>query len=925
MKISAIMREPGALCACITGNTTTNSLLIRQLMRVSIIVTIILLTTLQLLLASAGKAQDMSIETVSVGLKDEPLETAIKQIERQTTLRFFYRKTDVSMLTDLTLPDERRTVEQTLYQLLKNTNFIFKQVDDNILIQQNNSITINRRKISGSVLTADTKAPLKFAQVELLRKGDFEMVGQTSTDSAGRFELIVVDDAPHILRVSLLGYHVYSAGIEDTEGLTLPAIYLQPDPQILQEVTVIAHSPLVKQEVDRLSYNVQADPENKFNSLLDMLRKVPLVSVDADDNVKLKGSGSFKVLIDGHTSSLLVHDPKEIFRSMAASSIQRIEIITIPPAKYDSEGLAGIINIITVKKITNGYSGNFGLQYKFPNGPRGNGSFNLKSGKFAMSVFAGWNEWDIPTTPFSVARISTFPIASTLNQQGSAHTKSNIGYISDQMSYEIDSLNLLSVSLGYNGGNGNRFSSILTQQTDTLNHSYLLDNNGNTQQHGYDLGLDYQLGFRRNKAQLLSFSYRFSSTDNSQFNALTASEQVNYDISNYNQDNKSGTHEHTAQVDYAYPVKNVDIEAGVKTIFRNNFSDFNTEVADPSGSFLDVNNSNNFSYQQNIFSVYNSYQLNLQQWTIKAGLRLERTVVDADFSGGNPVTIPDYNNLVPSIAVQKKFSETTSINFGYTERIQRPGIQQLNPYVDQQDPNFITYGNPGLKPETNHILSLNYSLFKNASVNAGLSYSFSNNTIQAVSIFGADGIIRGTYENIGTNNDLEADLNINYPLSKRLNLNLTAQVGFIKLAGTADSNFYSRKAVIGNGNLYLSYKFNHEWRTGFNFQYYSPAVTLQGTTSPYYYTSLSVSKSIFNKKLNIYASASNPYLKYLNYKNSFVDPRFTEIIHNDIVYRRFNLGFNYSFGKLNEGPVKKNKKTVNNDDIKFIPPTVPTN
>jgi len=925
MKISAIMREPGALCACITGNTPTNSLLIRQLMRVSIIITIILLTTLQLLLAKSGNAQDMSIETVSVGLRDEPLETAIKQIERQTTLRFFYRKTDVSLVTNLTLPDERRTVEQTLYQLLKNTNFIFKQVDDNILIQQNNSININRRKISGSVFTGDTKAPLKFAQVELLRKDDFQMVGQTSTDSAGRFELIVVDNAPHILRVSLLGYHVYSNGIEDTEGLVLPAIYLQPDPQILQEVTVIAHSPLVKQEVDRLSYNVQADPENKFNSLLDMLRKVPLVSVDADDNVKLKGSGSFKVLIDGHTSSLMVNDPKEIFRSMAASSIERIEIITIPPAKYDSEGLAGIINIITVKKITNGYSGNFGLQYKFPNGPRGNGSFNLKSGKFAMSVFAGWNEWDIPTTPFSVARTSTFPIASTLNQQGSAHTKSNIGYISDQMSYEIDSLNLLSVTLGYDGGSGNRFSSTATQQTDTLNHSYLLDNNGNTQQHGYDLGLDYQLGFRRNKAQLLSFSYRFSSTNNSQFNVLTASEQVNYDISNYNQDNKAGTHEHTAQVDYAYPVKNVDIEAGVKTIFRNNFSDFNTEVADPSGSFLDVNNSNNFSYHQNIFSVYNSYQLNLQQWTIKAGLRLERTIVDADFSAGNLVTIPDYNNLVPSIAIQKKFSETTSINFGYTERIQRPGIQQLNPYVDQQDPNFITYGNPGLKPETNHILSLNYSLFKNVSVNAGLSYSFSNNTIQAVSIFGADGITRGTYENIGTNNDLEADLNVNYPLSKRLNLNLTAQVGFIKLAGTADSSFYSRKAVIGNGNLYLSYKFNHEWRTGFNFQYYSPAVTLQGTTSPYYYTSLSVSKSIFNKKLNIYASASNPYLKYLNYKNSFVDPRFTEIIHNDIVYRRFNLGFNYSFGKLSEGSVKKNKKTVNNDDIKYIPPTVPTN
>ncbi len=164
-------------------------------MRISIIETIILLTTLQLLLAKNGKAQEMSNETVSEGLKDEPLETAIRQIELQTTLRFFYRKTDISLLSNLNLQTERRTIEQTLYQLLQNTKFTFKQVDDNILIEQNNFTTINKRKISGTVLTADTKAPLKFAQVELLRKDDFQMVGQTSTDSAGRFELIAVDNA----------------------------------------------------------------------------------------------------------------------------------------------------------------------------------------------------------------------------------------------------------------------------------------------------------------------------------------------------------------------------------------------------------------------------------------------------------------------------------------------------------------------------------------------------------------------------------------------------------------------------------------------------------------------------------------------------------------------------------------------------------
>jgi hypothetical protein len=926
MNISAIMRKPGALCACVTGNTLFNSLLIRQLMRVSIIVTIILLTTVQLLLAFNVKGQDMTIEKVTVGLKGEPLEVAIKQIEHQTTLRFFYRKAEINMLNKLNLPVDSRTIEQTLYDLLQNTYFTFRQVDQNILIQVNDQSTMIKRKVTGFVLTSDTKEAVKFAMVELLRKKDLQLVGQTNTDSTGRFELTTIDNAEHLIRVSLLGYHVYSTVINDKENLTLPAIYLQPDPKVLQEVAITARSPLVKQEVDRLTYNVQADPENKFNSLLDMLRKVPLVSVDADDNVKLKGSTSFKVLIDGHTSSLVVNDPKEIFRSMAASNIQRIEVITIPPAKYDSEGLTGIINIITVKKLTNGYSGNFGVLYKFPNGPRGNGSFNLKNGKFAMSAYAGLSEYDIPVTSFSVDRTSIFPIASTVNQEGSAHTKSKLGYASAQMSYEIDSLNLISAILGYNGGSSHRVSNIYTLQTDSITHRYKLDNNGSSQQHGYDLGLDYQLGFRRNKAELLSFSYRFSSTTNSQLNALTASEQLNYNISDYNQDNKAGTKEHTLQADYTYPLKYIDIEGGVKTIFRNNFSNYNLEVADPSGSFLnDINNSNDFSYQQNIYSFYNSYQLNLEKWTLKTGLRLEMTTVNADFSTGNSIAIPGYNNLIPSIAVQRKITQAESVNFGYTERIQRPGISQLNPYIDQQDPNFITYGNPDLKPEINHILSFSYSLFKNIGVNAGLSYSFSNNTIQYVSSLSTDGVTRGTYENLGVNNNLETDINLNLPLNKRMNLSFNGQVSYITLKGTADSNFYSRKAFIGNCNLYLSYKFDHEWRTGFNFQYYSPAITLQGTSSPYYYTSLSLSKTIFNKKLNIYGSISNPYLKYLNYKIKYLDPRFNQTTQNDIVYRRFNIGLNYSFGKLREGSVKKNKKTIQNDDIKVIPSTLPNN
>lgn len=926
MNISAIMREPGALCAFITGNIAYRSSLIRQFMRISLVVTVLLLTTFQLLLAMPGKAQDMAIEKVTVGLKAEPLENAIKQIEQQTTLRFFYRKADINTLGIFNMPSGSRTIEQTLYALLQNSYFTFRQVDQSILIQAGSPVTAAKRKITGVVLAADTKEPIKFAMVEVITKKGLQLAGQTNTDSTGHFEIIANDNAEQLIRVSLLGYQVYSAEISSTGNQALSAIYLQPDPKVLQEVVVSAHSPLIRQEVDRLSYNVQADPENKFNSVLDMLRKVPLLSVDADDNVKLKGSSSFKVLIDGHASSLVVNDPKEIFRSMSASNIQRIEVITIPPAKYDSEGLAGIINIITIKKIKNGYSGNAGLLYKFPNGPRGNGSINLKSGKFALSAYGGLTENDIPLTTFTNQRNGNYPAPSVINQEGSAHTKNRFGFISSQVSYEIDSLNLVSAIINYNGGNNHRLGTVATQITDSLNRAYQLDNDRHGSQHGYELGVDYQLGFKRNKGQLLSFSYRFSDSKTSQLNALNASGQVNYDIDSFTEDNKAGTDEHTLQLDYTHPLKNLEIEGGIKTIFRNNFSDYNVNVVEQSGDLVPGGaNTDDFTYRQNIYSIYNSYQLSLNQWTAKAGLRLERTTINADFSLGGALTIPDYNNLIPSVAIQRKLSQSESLNFGYTERIQRPGILQLNPYVDQQNPDFISYGNPGLKPEINHILSVNYGLFKNTTVNIGLSYSFSNNTIQYISTLGADGITRGTYENLGTNNSLEADLSLNIPISQRINFSFNGQVSRVLLKGAADSMLYSRRAFIGNCYMYLSYKFEGGWRTGLDFQYYSPAITLQGTSSPYYYSSISIAKTIFNKKLNVYGSVSNPYQKYLDYKYTTIDPRFTALSHNDIVYRRFNIGVNYSFGKLKEGSVKKNKKTVQNDDIKVIPSVIPNN
>jgi outer membrane receptor protein involved in Fe transport len=917
MEISAKMQDEGMYYARLFTKSQQYRVKFIQFMRVSFLITALLIATLQLLLAVPTHGQDMTVEKVTVTLKQQELTDALKQIEQQTTLRFFYRKAEIDKLDKLNLAPVRRTIERTLFELLHNTGFSFRQVDQKILIETNGQLPNAKIGISGRVLGMDNKQPLRDARVELLRSIDLQLVGQAFTDSTGRFEISTQDNSPHIIRISLMGYHIYRAPVADGGKVTLPEIYLEPDPKLLKEVVVADKSPLVKQEVDRLVYNVQGDPDNKTSSLLDMLAKVPLISVNADGDIKLKGSSSFKVLIDGRTSSLVTNNPEEIFRVMPANSIASIEVITIPPAKYDNEGLAGIINVITVRKKLDGYRGNLGFQYKFPNGPRNSANFTFKSGKFAMSVSGGYNINNTPQTPFSISRQNISPVKSTIDQDGTARNTNHQSVVYSQYSYEIDSLNLISAIINYGNGFNHGLASRFTRQTGSTNSSYQSEEDVRNNQHGYDLGLDYQMGFKRKKTQLLSFSYRYSDNAYHRLNLFTASQQVNSNITDYTQENTSGTKEHTLQLDYTHPLKNVDIEAGIKSIFRNNFSDYETNLS---------NTGNGFNYDHNIYAAYNSYQFNLDSWTIRAGARLEMTSMKADFSSVGIVNIPDYNRVVPAIAIQKKLSKSTSINWGYTERISRPGINQLNPYIDRQNPLSVSYGNPNLRPELNHTFSFGYSASGNGSVNAGLSYTFSNNSIQYITLSGADGVINNTYSNLGKNATLSGYISGNYPLSQRLNLNAYAEISRLHLTGMIDGLSYTKNAIFNNTNINFSYKMDHDWRTGFEFQYYSQTgITLQSTSSPYYYTSFSLAKSLFNQKLTIRGSASNPYLRYLNHKIKYSDPHYNQVIQRDIVYRRFNIYLNYAFGKLRDG-VKKNKKSVKNDDTSPVaPPSLPGN
>lgn len=775
------------------------------------------------------------------------------------------------------------------------------------------------RTIKGTVIDSATKAPISFVTVTLQDAATKQAVKSGLTQDNGSFSINAPQGKTYQVTFVFIGYAnktipLTGAGMEINMG----KVALSATSKQLQDVSITAVKPLVRQEIDRISYDVQADPETKTQNVLDMLRKVPLVTVDASDNIQLKGSGNYKILINGKPSSLIAHNPSDVFKSMPASSIQKIEVITTPPAKYDAEGLTGIINIITNKKVDQGYNGNINLRENTIYGPGGGISLTVKQGKFGLSMYSGASDRTktTVTSQNTLQTLGDFP--SNLAQSGSNSTTGHFLYTSEEFSYEIDTLNLLTASLDLNGAHfnsqGNSFSQTFGGDGG-LTQSYLQNSASHTRWNGLDAGVNYQLGFKSNKDRLLTMSYKYDRSPNSNDNFIDVLNRYNYAVPSLHQTNSTGTREQTFQVDYVHPLKKINIEGGLKAILRKNYSDFETGDLDTVNHVYvnDPRSDNTYNYQQNVYSFYNTYQLNLKDWGFKAGLRIENTDVNANFvTEGTPLK-QNYTNVIPSVSIQRKF-KGSSLNFGFTNRIQRPNISQVNPFVDSLNSKFISTGNPNLRPVLSHAFELNYSKFSKGYINLGISYSFANNTIQNVTQL-LDTVTYTTYQNVGSDKNLGTHISLNYPITKKLNLNINGNFSYIFLRGFINGQSYANKGFQGYTFAYAGYKFNDTWRAGINGGFYSANVLLQGKSNAYVFTSISASKDILKKKGSIFVNISNPYSKLRTNRSTTSDNNFYRTSIAQFPYRSLNIGFSYRFGKL-KAEIKKNKHGIENDDIK---------
>lgn len=711
----------------------------------------------------------------------------------------------------------------------------------------------------------------------------------------------------------------------------------------LQGVEVVKQKSLVKSDIDKITYDIENDPDSKSNTILEMLRKVPMVTVDGEENIQVNGSSSFKVYVNNKPNQMMTNNPKEVLKGMPANSIKKIEVITNPGPKYDAEGVGGILNIITHGQGIEGYTATFSGNVS-NRGAGGSAYATTKTGKLTMSGRYSYNYNSSPRSYSGNSRKTIGNItesSSDLENEGSSkgHGYSHMGMF--EASYEIDTLRLLSASFFLYKGNNKNNSEYNTFATSPLTsarlYSYSRAGQSESSYGWIDGGIDYQRSFSV-EDRLLTLSYRIetepdksdSYTNYTDLQAADGWENFLERLKKQRNEGNQHTTEHTFQVDYTTPfAKHHTLETGLKYILRNNTSEddrYELSVYGSSDYAYDKDHSSHYKHRNDIFAAYLGYGLKLKKLSARAGLRYEHTLQDVEYKLGRGDDFrKNFDDFVPSASIGYKLAQTSNLRLGYDMRIYRPGIWYLNPYLDDSNPTNISQGNSFLNSEKSHSFSLSYSNFTpKFNINLNLRHGFTRNSIEQVTKLINDTQIPGlknptgkdvlysTYENIGNNKETSLTAYINWNATKNTRIYMNNRLSYTDMddGGTLSNNgwnFY----VYGGAQQTLP----KDWRLSFNIYARTPRINLQGKGSSYSSYTLSIQKSWLKKRLNLSLSATNFLKKYMNYNSMAEDGFFHSDNWTKSEVQRFGISISYRIGEL-KASVKKAERTISNDDVK---------
>ncbi len=782
--------------------------------------------------------------------------------------------------------------------------------------------------VKGMLLDSLTQEGEPYATIKIVKKNlPDKTVKMAVTDTNGKFKEKLPSSGTYLITITSIGKSTVIKEFtlkSDEKIADLGTLYSSEETNELKGVEIVAQKPLVKVDIDKIEYNIQDDPDSKTNSVLEMLRKVPLVTVDGEDNIKVNGSSSFKVQVNGRPNNMMSNNPTEVLKSMPANSIKYIEVITNPGAKYDAEGIGGILNIVTVGGGFEGYT--VTLSGDVSNrGVGGSVYGTVKKDKLTVTGNYSYRKNDYPKSYSDLMREDT-KASTHLNTHNSNSNDGSFQYGNLEASYEIDTLRLITLSFGLYGRSNNGNGNGNTELTDATNGSiYSYDMNSNNDNSWYSIrgNIDYQRLFKV-KNRMLTFSYKINTRPQTSdsYTRYTNSSipdewKQRLNLQDQHSDGETNSSEHTFQADYVTPLGKLHtVETGVKYIIRNNTSDNKFYLADSGSddySYSDVRSSK-YEHLNDILAAYGGYTFRYKAFSAKAGLRYEHTIQDVKYLVGKGRDFKvNLDDMVPSVSLGIKIGKTQNLRGGYNMRIWRPSIYFLNPYRDESNPTSISYGNPELKSEKGHVFTLSYSSFTSKfNLNLSLRHSFNNNGIESYS-FLKDGVLNNTYKNIGKSRSSGLSLYANWNASPMTRLYMNASGAYSDYRSPAQG----LKNTGWDGFLYggIQHTFPLEIRLSLNLMGATPQTMLQGRGSGFYDYSMSLNRSFLKKRLTLSAFAGNFLKKYTSSSSHIQGDGFKQSSDNRYSRQRFGVSISYRLGEL-KASVKKAVRGINNDDVK---------
>lgn len=767
--------------------------------------------------------------------------------------------------------------------------------------------------IKGIVQDAESKQLIEFATISVHHRTDSSLITGGITNEKGAFDIQRIPLGNYYVVIDFIGYQSSIQNISlsaEQPNLEIPPTLLSVNAATLNTAEVTAESNMMQLGIDRKIFDVEKSTLVNGGNAIDVLQNTPTLSVDMDGNISLRGSQGVSVLINGKPSGLNGANRAAILRQIPASMIKNIEIITNPSAKYDPEGMTGIINIVLKKNKMQGFSGNvsytIGTMANKHNAVAGISFRNQK-----INVFANYNfnyRGSFNSVVANRKNIFSDGSYNFLEEHAMGNHINYSHFAKVGMDYFINDKNTISLSASVNPGKGEAADSIYYTFLDEAKEvtSYTLRS---IDKKDAPLSMNYNLNYTstfKTPQQKLEFDANYTSYNDALVNNYKQEDlrvSSNDPLLQYNEDFRSN-HVLNVQVDYTHPFKNKGkMELGAKGGYRlidNNFQFMNYDYTQQNYE-TDLGISNHFLYSEQVYALYGTYGQKIKKFSFQAGIRLEQTLTTSYLLTTNEQYNNNYFSFFPSAHIGYELPKMQQLQLSYSRRINRPQIQALNPFGDQTDPQNVHIGNPYLKPEYINSIEFTYAKYwKKGSFTSSLYYRQTTDVMRRLYNVDAQGVGSVRFTNFDEAHSFGVELATGIQFFKWWRLNASLNAYRMQEDGSNLSDQYRNSSFGGHANIGSSFELPLDFGVQFNLFYRAPMVLVIGNITDMFFSTFAVSKRFLKKSLTITLRIQDPF-NVQQFGYDLADQNYTIQGRHRWESRVAHLSISYDFGKMDMG------------------------